>query len=786
MPLNPPVGQQAPDRPPSQELRGLMRSVYSAAVPPSRIFPPLAPLRASLLAAALLAATLAHAQSNEEWNTFPPNSTPPANTPVKPAPTGSDKQPAAQPPPSPAAAPTAESKPATPTAAPTPEPAPSKPAEPPAATPAPAKPEPAASKPGEPEPVIVSTQERYLPGGEQHTPSTLGQSFTDPKNLRHTASQVGGVGLLRVAGSDLGARGLLRFSVTGEYFTNANFPVSGAEHTRTSGTFALSYVPLDFLEVFLAYSATANTNSRSSPNLIQALGDITLGARGSRQWARGFWAGLDLRLNTFSGVGNQDVSRYAFGFAPRVIGTLDLRELNAQVPLRAHANLGLLLDGTGDLVNSTRLNASEEYALNVNRYNRFSVGLGVEAPLPAVTPFLELAMAIPMGVEGEGLVAPDGTIVSPASAAQKTLGLGLKVTAFRDVTLTAGAEFGLTRTVGLGVPATPPFNLFLGASYTVDLLQRGTATRIVETVRERKVEGAAAPETGQATGTVLDAQTRKPIAGVMVTVPGAGLPPVATDPQTGRFLTLPLGAGGARLAVQKEGYKSLELDVTLTAGQTAVMGEVLMEPMAKPATFAFSATAKKKPVAATVRLNGPNKAQELTTSDSAMPAKVEVPPGRYVVTVTAPGFLAQTREAQVTEGATQEVAFELEPEPKQKLVEVKENRIELSQQVQFAPGKTVVLADSYPLLAQVVDVIVRNNIKRVRIEGHTDNQGNPELNLQLSKDRAKAVADYLIKAGIDASRLETEGYGDTRPIAPNLTPRGRELNRRVEFMILEQ
>ncbi len=87
--------------------------------------------------------------------------------------------------------------------------------------------------------------------------------------------------------------------------------------------------------------------------------------------------------------------------------------------------------------------------------------------------------------------------MSAASAAQKTLGLGVKVTAVRDVTFTAGAEFGLTRTVGLGVPATPPFNLFLGASYTVDLLQRGSATRIVETVRERQVAGAVAATPGR-------------------------------------------------------------------------------------------------------------------------------------------------------------------------------------------------------------------------------------------------------------------------------------------------
>ena len=619
---------------------------------------------------------------------------------------------------------------------------------------------------------------------EPHSASTLHNAWTDPRNLRHTSSATGGVGLLRVAGADLGANGLLRFSATGEYFNNANFPVRDAEDTRTAGTFALSYVPLDFLELSVAYAVSANTNSRSSPNLIQALGDITLGARASRQWARGFWAGADLRAMSFSGVGNQDVERYAFGFAPRVLATYDLRQINPKIPLRAHGNVGLILDGTGDLVRTTRLNAAEEYALNVNRFNRLAVGLGAEVPLPAVTPFLEFNLAYPLGVPSEGLVAPDGQTVSAASAAHKTFNLGAKITAVRDATFTVGAEFGLTRTVGLGVPATPPFNLFVGAAYTVDLLGRGSA-RIVETVRERKVEGPAAPQTAQVSGVVLDAQTHKPIPAVLVTVPGAGLPPVATDMEKGRFLTHPLPTGAVRIAVQKEGYRPVEQDLTLKAGETSTV-ELALEPMARPALFTISTTSKNKPVAATLRLQGP-KNQEFATSEGASaPARLEVPAGRYTVNVTAQGFLAQTRDVQVSEGATLELSFELEPEPKKKLVEVKENKIEILQQVHFGVGKAVVLADSYPLLAQVVDAIVRNDIKRVRIEGHTDNQGNPERNLQLSKDRAQAVAAHLIKAGIDASRLDVEGFGDTRPIAPNLTPRGRELNRRVEFVILER
>lgn len=597
---------------------------------------------------------------------------------------------------------------------------------------------------------------------------------------------MGGVGLLRVAGADLGAKGVLRFSATGEYFKNANFPVQGAEDTRTAGTFALSYVPLEFLEVFAAYGVSANTNSRSSPNLIQALGDITLGARGSRQWAKGFWAGVDLRAMSFSGVGNQDVSRYALGFAPRVLATYDLRQINAKLPLRAHGNLGLILDGTGDLVTTTRLNASEEFALNVNRFNRLGLGLGVEAPLRAVTPFVEFNLAYPLGVGGDGLVAPNGETVSAASAAYKTFNVGAKVTAIRDVTFTVGAEIGLTRVVGLGVPATPPLNLFFGAAYSVDLLGSST-TRIIETVRERKVEGAApaAPQTAQVSGVVLDSATRKPIAGVLVTVPGAGLPPVASDAETGRFLTYTLPPGPVRIAAQKEGYRIAEQDLKLTAGETTTV-ELTMEAMARPALFNVSTTSKKKPVAATLRLQGP-KNQDFSTSESATgPAKLEVPAGRYTVNVTAPGFLAQTRDVQVSEGGTMDLAFELEPEPKKKLVEVKENKIEILQQVHFGTGKAVILADSYPLLAQVVDAIVRNDIKRVRIEGHTDNQGPAELNLQLSKDRAQAVATHLIKAGIDPARIEVEGFGDTRPIAPNMTPRGRELNRRVEFVILER
>jgi hypothetical protein len=89
------------------------------------------------------------------------------------------------------------------------------------------------------------------------------------------------------------------------------------------------------------------------------------------------------------------------------------------------------------------------------------------------------------------------------------------------------------------------------------------------------------------------------------------------------------------------------------------------------------------------------------------------------------------------------------------------------------------------LLDEVVELLKKNPQIKLRIEGHTDTKGKPAKNLPLSRDRAKAVMDYLTKGGIDASRLSSEGYGQTCPIADNATEQGREKNRRTDFFLAE-
>ncbi|MCL4161650.1 UNVERIFIED_CONTAM: hypothetical protein GTU68_035352 [Idotea baltica] len=72
----------------------------------------------------------------------------------------------------------------------------------------------------------------------------------------------------------------------------------------------------------------------------------------------------------------------------------------------------------------------------------------------------------------------------------------------------------------------------------------------------------------------------------------------------------------------------------------------------------------------------------------------------------------------------------------------------------------------------------------IRLEGHTDNQGNPVRLKELSQSRVDAVKQYLVAKGINANRIETIGLGGEKPIARNVNEAGRSQNRRVEFIVI--
>ncbi|HBF95445.1 MAG TPA: hypothetical protein DD786_03890 [Porphyromonadaceae bacterium] len=103
--------------------------------------------------------------------------------------------------------------------------------------------------------------------------------------------------------------------------------------------------------------------------------------------------------------------------------------------------------------------------------------------------------------------------------------------------------------------------------------------------------------------------------------------------------------------------------------------------------------------------------------------------------------------------------------------------------ITFDVNKADVKPESFGTLKSIADVLKENGPVRVKIIGHTDSDGDDAKNLELSQRRAQSVKNELVsKFGIDASRIETEGAGETTPVAPNDTPANKALNRRVEFV----
>jgi OOP family OmpA-OmpF porin len=135
------------------------------------------------------------------------------------------------------------------------------------------------------------------------------------------------------------------------------------------------------------------------------------------------------------------------------------------------------------------------------------------------------------------------------------------------------------------------------------------------------------------------------------------------------------------------------------------------------------------------------------------------------------------------DGTTIAVTGTVRPEPVAAAVP---ERIELRDKVQFAKNSARILETSHAVLDEAAAEIASHpTIRRIRIEGHASADGNDQHNLELSARRAESVRSYLVGKGIAADILVAEGFGETRPVADNESPEGREANRRVELHVLE-
>lgn len=153
--------------------------------------------------------------------------------------------------------------------------------------------------------------------------------------------------------------------------------------------------------------------------------------------------------------------------------------------------------------------------------------------------------------------------------------------------------------------------------------------------------------------------------------------------------------------------------------------------------------------------------------------------GAYALTGSAEGYLNSTDSVRLANENESPATRDLYLLPIEVGATVRLNNI------YFDFDKTTLKSVSFVELNKVVDFLKQNAHVEIEIEGHTDNKGSDEYNLNLSQGRSQSVVDYLVEQGIDRGRLKAHGFGESKPIDTNDTEEGRANNRRVEFTVVK-
>ncbi|GAB3975309.1 hypothetical protein GCM10028806_32660 [Spirosoma terrae] len=278
-------------------------------------------------------------------------------------------------------------------------------------------------------------------------------------------------------------------------------------------------------------------------------------------------------------------------------------------------------------------------------------------------------------------------------------------------------------------------------------------------------------------GSVIDAQTRQPIVGAIVSIKS----------QDGRSQAKQqLGANGSyqfRVATTQtyiivnsaQGYETLEEPLAFTSSKAERLTRrptLLYRIGAKPATQPSVASDSPK--------SQPGSASTNTSATSATAS----PPAQQPAAVAsnqAAGNNTQSSE-RVVPPKTLDAKVTYTPP----LVVAPKGKATQLQALQFVQSKSELLPEAQGGLEQLLQFMQQHPTAEIELSGHTDNQGDFDKNVQLSKERVDVVKSYLVQNGIAANRITTRGYGPTRPIASNNSEATRRLNRRVELILLKQ
>lgn len=643
----------------------------------------------------------------------------------------------------------------------------------------------------------------------------------------------GPVGGIRVVDAGSGPSETFRVQLLTDFFFADGFLGAGTSHSHIGGSLSLSWTPFDFLEIYGALASYANSTDdpAASPQLFQVLGDSVLGIKAYYEVLPFLTIGGDISLHLLNTVGDIGLVGESTSVGIRLNASMDLRELESSIPLIARLNLQYYVDNSSNLIDDAEraryeglpttgpdarlsfedetrhlLTRFERYSLGINRTDFFTIGVGLEAPFTVmqdftISPILEWVLDVPVNrqgynclyvpdpMSGEPFMGDDGCLERQGfDAFPSTLTIGVRVMPpFRGLSITAAVDIGTTgmSTFVRELAGNAPYDVILGLGYAFDTVPR-VETREVEVERRIEVTTPPPPK-GRVVGTVVEAGAGTPISGAVVTYAGRELTPQNTSAD-GRFVSYELDPGEVVVDLTHPEYNPGRCSATIAAEGGDVEVRCELQPL--PRVGNVRATVRgdngNPVIGAQVQVTGPQ-AFTVTTDAGGSFTRSDLPPGTYTARVDSEGYLItqESFEVRPRETATPEIT--VVARPRRSLISVRAREIIIRRQVNFATDSAEILPDSTPLLSEIADALLRNpGIRRVEIQGHTDSSGEDAHNMDLSQRRADAVRQWLIDAGVEADRLTSVGYGETRPLVPNITAANRARNRRVQFIILDR
>ncbi len=634
------------------------------------------------------------------------------------------------------------------------------------------------------------------------------------KKLNEPLTLSGGTGLLRTQYAQSGAPGQFRLGFTTEYFSagflcTSDFPCrnprGGADVTSDSldhigGTLTLSVTLLKFLEAYAGTRAYANSDDQNKPTLLQVLGDTDFGLKAFTSLSKVFHVGGFAELWLINGTGSVGLDGGGTGFKFGPIFTADLRGMEKKLPLRFSLQADYMFDNSGAVLETTEnarkepVTRIERFGLGVNRVDHLDINLGGEAFLleEKIRPFVEYGMLLPTNRQSYACKPNNPShdkCMANDTVVPSQLTLGSRFFPWkRGFNLTAALDVGVT---GVGtfveeLSPTPPWTLYLGAGWNVDTQDRPPSEHV------KLVEKTLEKVLAHVKGSVHEAGQTAGIGDAIVSWANHNeLTSLATAPD-GHFTTQGLPEGQYDFAVKADGYKDGACTGTIPAGSTAdVVVDCPLTALPKVGSVVGhvkDADGGGGVANATVRLTDGAKHELTFSSDASGNFRGEqIAPGGASFTVEADGYLALVMPFDVKVRTENQVDLLMHKRPKNALVNVGANEIRLKQQVQFAVDSAVILPESLQLMSEIADALIHTpRIHKVEIQGHTDNTGSADHNKILSEQRAEAVRAWLVDHGVQGDRLVAKGYGQEKPLVPNVTTANKARNRRVQFIIQEQ